>query len=83
MTRYRTLIAILLGLAIMAIAVVSLDGVGRDLALIVGSALGAGMVGASIGRALLRAHLRTELRKLRAEVASVRAEVRGHEAVGP
>lgn len=82
MTRYRTLIAILLGLAIVTIALGSLAGVARDLALIAGTALGAGMVGASIGRALLRAHLRTELRKLREEVALIRAGVGSRQAMG-
>lgn len=82
MTRYRTLIAILLGLAINTIALASLTGAARDLALIVGTALGASMVGASIGRALLRAHVRAELRRLREEVASVRTGVGSRQAIG-
>ncbi len=72
MTRYKSVLAILVSVVVVVFALTTLSGLHRDAALMLATALGSGVIGGAIGKAILRAHLRTELHRLRRDVALAR-----------
>lgn len=69
MTRYKSMLVILVSVVAAGFALTSLSGLHKDVALVLATALGSGVIGGAIGKAMLRAHLRTELHRLRRDVA--------------
>lgn len=69
MTRYKSALAIFVSVLVVGFALTSLSGLHRDVALMLATALGSGVIGGAIGKAILRAHLKTELHRLRRDVA--------------
>lgn len=74
MTRYKSMLVILVSVVVAGLSLAMLSGLEMDTTLILATALGSGVIGGAIGKAMLRAHLRTELHQLRRDVAIAREE---------